>query len=258
MLTPPNSQSRIPYGYRPWGFSPLSTVPFFSNRYAGGTRRRSMGNQTLTTTKRRKRIPRNSFNRKLMNAQPAKHQTGSTIATLLHDQIWSFTPTVAITQGDAYNSRTGDYVHLAAIKLKGFFNSAVTAGAYSYRILVGYTGEEYNITSLSTSGLADAEIFLPNTTSNFRPAGLVNPKAFTCLFDQTIDINSQIVSTLDLQSYAFTVQLDKKFPYQANASVFGKNQNLMVVVIGSIAGGTGGVTAAGGVTLAYDLIFKDI
>lgn len=236
--------------------SGLKVLPYLARNQRSSAR--SMGTQNMVTTRRKKRTNKRSFASKLMSVQPAKHQSGQTIATLLHDQIWSFNATAAITQGDTNANRTGDYVHLAAIKIKGFFNSAVTAGAYSYRIIVGYTGEEYSNTSLASTALTDTEIFIPNTTANFRGAGLVNPKAFTCLYDETIDINSEITATLTLKSYAFTVQLDKKFPYQASASVFGKTQNLMVVVIGGVAGGTLGITAAGGTTLSYDLIFKDI
>lgn len=234
----------------------LKLLPYLRSNQRSSVR--TMGTQNMVTTKRKKRTSRRSFAAKLMNAQPAKHQSGQTIATLLHDQIWSFNATAAITQGDTNANRSGDYVHLAAIKIKGFFNAAATAGAYSYRIMVGYTGEEYANTSLSSTALTDTELFIPNTTANFRGAGLVNPKAFTCLYDETIDINSEIAATLSLKSYAFTVQLDKRFPYQASGSVFGKTQNLMVVVIGGVAGGSLGITAAGGTTLSYDLIFKDL
>lgn len=234
----------------------LKVVPYLRRNNPSGAR--TMGTQNIVTTKRKKRTSKRSFAAKLMNAQPAKHQSGQTIATMFHDQIWSFNVTAAITQGDSNANRNGDYVHLAAIKIKGFFNAASTAGAYSYRILVGYTGEEYSNTSLSSTALTDAEIFIPNTTANFRGAGIVNPKAFTCLYDETIDVNSEIAATLSLKSYAFTVQLDKRFPYQASASVFGKTQNLMIAVIAGVAGGTLGVTAAGGTTLSYDLIFKDL
>lgn len=235
--------------------SSLKVLPYMLGNSSTG---RSSGTQNMVTAKRKRKPNRNSFRSKLMAVTAAKHHTGTQAQAFTHDSIYSLNVTAGIVQGDLNSTRNGDSIHLAAIKIKGFFNAATAAGAYSYRILVGYTGEEYTNTSFSAAAIGDVELFLPNTTNSFRGTGIINPKAFTCLYDETIDVNSEVAAALSLKSYAFTVQLDKRFPYQASGSVLGKDKNLMIVVIGSVAGGSLGVTAAGGTTISFDCIFKDL
>lgn len=205
---------------------------------------------------RRRARRSNSFHARVLKDQPAKHYANSSLTSLTHDTITTVVPTTGITQGTSNTNRIGDYVDLCAIKLKGYFTSAVTSGVYSYRILVGYTGEEYNLPTVLGTGLTSAELFIPNTTANWAVNGIINPKAFTVLHDETIDINSVLTAVSDISSYSFTVPLNTKFEYQAAASIYGKTRNLAVVVIGSVGGGTVGSTSAGATVMSYDLIFK--
>lgn len=231
-------------------------VPYVGTRTR--PRYRSGASQTMVTTKRKTRKNSNSFLSRLMAAQPAKHYLNSSTTGLAHNNLFTVVPTAGITQGTAVTNRIGDQIHLAAIKIKGFFETDTTAGAYSYRVQVGYTGEEYNLPTTLGSGLTLAEVFQPNTTAGWTVNGIVNAKAFTCIYDETIDINSQIAGVKDIKSYAFTVQLDKAFPYQGAGAVYGKNTNLVVLVSSSVSGGVTGSTSTGLTVLAYDLIFKDI
>lgn len=254
------SNSKYP---RPSIFNPLNMKWANNNDFYAYTAKyrvpyRSGATQTMIKTRRLRRRA-NSFQKKLMQAQPAKHYSNSSTTTLLYNNIYTCIPTAGITQGDSNSNRTGDYVHLAAIKIKGFFETATTDAGYSYRILIGYTGEEYNLpTVLQNTGLTSSELFITNTPANWIVNGQINPKAFTAIYDETIDLNSIIPGVKELKSYAFTVQLDKRFPYQSDGGIYGKNSNLAIIVLSSISGGVTGITSCGSTVLGYDLIFKDL
>lgn len=232
-------------------FNPQSSLPRTQMQY-------NKQPNSITYNKGIIRRGRKSFKKRVKQTEPAKHYAATSPASLVQGNPLSIIPTAGIVQGTSNAQREGDSVDLCALKVRGFYNSAATAGAYSCRILVGWTGEEYALPSTFGTGLTTSEIFLANTVTSFVPSGIVNPKAFTVLYDTVIDINSQIAATLDLESFAFTVPLnDTTFPYQADASAFGKTKNLAIVAVAGVAGGTIGTTAAGGITLTYDLVFKD-
>lgn len=198
-----------------------------------------------------------SMQKQIVSAMPAKHFAGEAPTSLIHNVITTMIPTSGIIQGTGNTQRVGDSITLCALKLKGFFNTDTSANAYSYRIIIGYTGEEFSgIGSTLGSGLGATELFLQNTTSTVI-TGIINPKAFTVLEDYTVDINSLIAATRDVMSYSLNVNLgDTRFVYQSNGSTQGKTRNLAIVVIGSVVAGASGVTAVGGTTLTWDLIFK--
>jgi len=215
--------------------------------------------RTVTTTKRKQRKQlASSIKRVITNEKPAKHLSFFTSSALTHNTILSMSPTQGVVQGDTNADRDGDQIQLCALKLKGSFFAPTTANGYSYRIMVGYSGEEYPTgTALTASGLVEAEIFLPNTGTGQRTNALNNPKAFTVLYDETVDVNSLISGVQDVYSYSLTVPLnDSKFYYQSNQSTYGKTKSLYVVVIPSVIAGTLGITSAGNVHISADLIFK--
>ena len=90
----------------------------------------------------------------------------------------------------------------------------------------------------------------------FGSTGIINPKAFSVLYDQTMNLNSQIAGTVDVMSFAQTIQLNQKYLYQSAGSIYGKTKNLYVVVIADIAGGAPGISNAGDLVLAMDLVYK--
>jgi hypothetical protein len=216
------------------------------------------GSKTMVTQKRRKKkYNKNSFRNKLMNTIPAKHYTvAASQAVMTHNTIYTMVPTQGVTQGDGNANRDGDSIDICALKLKGFAQTHSNASAYSYRILVGWSGEELSSLTNFGSGLGASEIFLPSTTDNWVLNGVVNPKAFTCVYDQTIDIGSQITGVVDLTSFSINVPFNTRFLYQSAASIQGKSRNLCVVIIAATAGGTTGSTNAGAIYAGADLIFK--
>lgn len=215
---------------------------------------------TTSMVKKRRPVTKSQSLKSLVKAtEPAKHYTWSNNASLVHNTLLTCAPSQGIAQGLTNTNRLGDSVYLCAVKIHGFYQSASTANAYTFRLQVGWTGEEYgtaNIAGQLVSGLTLAEVYLPNTAALASVNGITNPKAFTSLYDLTIDINSQLAATVDVQSFEFTVPLNVNFPYQSDGSVFGKARNLVVVASASVASGVSGTTASGNVVWSGDLIFK--
>lgn len=243
--------------YAPYA-NQLGTMVYSGIKAPQRQRYATSNTRTLTTTKRKRKQLTSSIKRVISSEKPAKHRSFYTAVAMTHNQIYSMSPTEVVTQGDTNEDRDGDQIELCALKLKGSFFAPTTANGYSYRIIVGYSGEEYPVNgSLTVSGLVDAEIFLPNTGSGHRTNGLINPKAFTCLHDETIDVNSLLDTVSDVYSYYVEVPLNNhKFYYQATQSIYGKTRNLYVVVISTATGGTLGITNSGAVQMSTDLIFK--
>lgn len=163
--------------------------------------------------------------------------------------------TAQIGQGTGNADRLGDSIYLEALKLEGFFQSATDPNAYRFRLIVGYSGEEYGVTTFTAGNLTATELFLPSTTTT-PTNGIINPKAFTVLYDEVHDINSQVENYRTIASTRTTIQLKQQFPYQASTSVYGKTKNLYAVVV-AYAADVAAATPIGSAVLSYDLIFKD-
>lgn len=216
--------------------------------------------QTLSTvrTKRKPKSAKSYIKRVIESDKPAKHKTHYAATALVHNLIYSISPTQLVVQGDTNEDRDGDQIQLCALKMNGTLFSDGTANGYTYRIMIGYSGEEYNLSAgtWQATALQEAELFLPATGNGFRTGAIVNPKAFTCLYDEVVDINSLLSGVVDIHSYSLTVPLTGKFPYQSTASIYGKNRSLYVVVIPCVNGGSLGLTSCGAIQASFDLIFK--
>lgn len=212
--------------------------------------------RTVTTTRRRKRGGSTSLRSAIIATKPSKQYTVASSVALVHNTLNTMNVTAGVTQGDGNSNRDGDSISLSALKISGSYFSDSVAGAYTMRIIVGYSGEEYSTTTLG-SGLGTTEVFLPATTTTFTHLGQINPKAFTVLHDEKIDLNSQIAAVVDVNSFNVHVSLNNaKFDYQSTASIYGKTKNLYVICVAGVGGGSSGVTAAGSVVLNANLIFK--
>jgi len=252
--------------YNPYYKAAMTAIPYMGskavvvrNKYR--TRNVTSATHGLVNYSRPKRnAARKSLKVAVKDTQPAKHFAFETNQALLHNTIVTNVPTQGPIQGDSNIGRTGDSIYICALKVQGLFQSSAAANFYSMRLLVGWTGEEITGVGAASgfvSGLGLSEVFLPGTGGIVSTNGIVNPKAFTVLHDITIDSNSQIVTTVDGESFSFTVPINQSYYYQSAASAQGKFKNLVVVVAGFAAGGTTGTTAAGNIIMAADLIFKE-
>lgn len=202
------------------------------------------------------RTKKRGFKNKVLATKQAKHLSGGSIGTLFHNTHQTLSLTTQITQGDTISNREGDQIFLEAIKVNYSYQTPLTSNGYTLKILIGYSEDEFNYVNFSTPGLVSADLYHPGTDANWSPNGIINSKAFTLVHQEKVDVNSQISSTSDVTSGSFTVSLKKMFNYKAGASVYGKYNNLYMVVVGSAIGGTAGSTSAGAAVVGYDLIFK--
>lgn len=227
-----------------------------ANRARSSQLQYSKGATNTSTWSRLRKKRKTTFKSKVISLEPTKHYSFNTLTALLHDNLYTCVPTTGIVQGTAVGNRQGDQVELAALKVKGYFQSAAASNSYQYRIIVGYSGEEFLFpNTFGLAGLQAVDVFHP-LTPQWSANGIVNPKAFTVLYDETVDINSLVTATTDLVGISFTIPLNKTFPYQAPGSQFGKNQNLCAIIMGQVNAGASGITATGLASISMDLIFK--
>lgn len=252
-----NPTSLIANALLPYGYSKLLRV-MNPPRSSTGLRTGRSRTLTMTTVKRKKRYGRSSFKDQLYNNMAAKHFTGEQGVTMTHNTLYTLVPTAGPTQGDANTSRDGDAIVLCGLKLSGFYNTDTAAGPYAFRVIVGFTGEEYSNVTFG-SGLGLSELFLPNTGGTVSSNGLINAKAFTVLHDEKFTVNSEIAATRSRADYSIYVPLNnQKFYYQSSASALGKTKNLVVVICADVVAGTTGTTAVGGTSISWDFIYKNM
>lgn len=233
-----------------------SSSPVFPNI----NKRQKMGfsyTGTGTVTKRKKGVrgTRKTFANKVRQIQPAKHLTGESNVTILNGLIYTMNITAQIAQGNGNSQREGDSVFLEALKIEGAIQTSTSSNAYKFRILLGYSGEEYGVTTLTSGNLTQTELFQPSTFT-VAANGIINPKAFTCIYDEVIDLNSQIEGDRTIQSFRDTVVLNKRFPYQQSTGVYGKDKNLYMVII-SYSSDSPLSDPNGSALVSYDCIFRN-
>lgn len=173
--------------------------------------------------------------------------------SMTSNQIYNFPLTAQITQGTTQANRTGDSVYLSALKLRGYIASPVTSSVYFYRIIVGFCNNTNLNVSLLASGFTAADVFL-NTPTSAYVNGIINPKAFTALYDAQFTVNSQVSGASDGIHWTDTIPINQKFQYDASNSALGKSKNLFILVIPTAVG----TTAAGSCAISTDLIFKNL
>lgn len=225
-----------------------------SKNYRKGTR----GKKTIY---KKKESPKTMVKKALLSMAQTYHDTvgdNTVNAALTHNTIYTYNITAQCTQGTGLDERQGDEIYLVGLKIKGSVFTAATAGAYKYRVMVLLSGEEYNPAVLNSSGLTSGEIWLPNTAFTFNVHGLLNTKAVTPLFDQVLDINSTISGVADVATVDINIPLSRKFQYQSDNGVYGKKQNIYLVVTSNVGGGTAGTTSTGQFLGATDLIYKNL
>lgn len=206
----------------------------------------------------RRRNNSGSLRTAIQAIKPAKHWTSESAFNTSANTLYSHSPTTLILQGNTNSTREGDQIRLEALKIRVTSHSAPASNAYVYRVIVGFSGEEYTPGSgYTTAGLTAAELFLPSTATLAPTNGMINSKAFTVLYDRTYDINSQVTGVADGYTYSDTVRIGQDFMYQSSGSSQGKTKNLFIVVTATVANGVSGVTATGDSVISYDLIFKE-
>lgn len=221
---------------------------------------------TQTKTKSMPRVYKKPATKKLATVAAVKRMIGAvaekkqqalgvgpTAFTLVNSGVpYSYNVTAQLIQGTADSNRIGDTIFLESFHFNATIISAAAGSYYRYRVLVGWSGEELTPAGFTTAGLSAAQIFI---NSGFDATNMVvNPKAFTVLHDEIVEINSQIAAVND--GATVRVNLYKgirgKFNYQAAGSTYGKIRNLFVVFIPQ----SGGVTPLDLGTMNINMVTK--
>jgi len=227
-----------------------SKVAQMVRRYQGSTR-------TMTKTKRKRGgSSRMSLTRRILNTVPAKHfKYNNATALSKGAPIYTWSPTQSVLRGTADDQRVGDTITLCSLKWNGVFNSDVTSNSYIYRLIIGFTGEEFNAATFLTN-YTTGELFQSSTVGAIKSNGIVNPKAFTLLFDQKFTISSNLAGVVDVMPVVGSINLkNQKFVYQADGSTYGKMKNLVVIIMGDEIVGSAAPNA-GGASISWDFCFK--
>lgn len=222
---------------------------------------RGPGAVTYTKTKKKKKqYTRNSLQKKIMNLAGAKHWTVECNVASKHNNFYNFSPTQGIVTGSTNVTRNGDDAFLCAFKVNGTIVAPTTAGAYQYRLILGWSTVEDSTAGINAGWVATAQMnnmFLPNSGTAYGTTGLINPKCFTVLDDRIIDVNSIVSGVAEVKHFGYTVQIDQKFVYLGSSSAYGKFKNLYYLAIPIVSGGVANTTSTGSIVASTDLIFKD-
>jgi len=195
----------------------------------------------------------------LLKTEIKNYNTNVANAAVTHSSFYAHAMTQGITQGLTIEDRIGDEIFLNAIRFNVFLTAPGTAGAYSYRIMLVWSGEEFNNTStLVTTSLSAGEVMLPGYSSGSAYLAIVNRKAVTVLWDRIVDINSNVSATSDVTTVSGTLNLkNQRFAYQSAGSIYGKTKNLYFIAIPNVANGTTGTTGCGAIGITYSIDFRD-
>jgi len=205
--------------------------------YAHGLTKTSVNKRKRRNTGKTKVATVAAVKRMIMGREEKKFFSGTaTLATITNDSIYTFNLTARIQTGTEDGNRIGDSVNLT--NLEGFVKwyTDTEAAYYQLRILVFWSGEEYDVSStlFSTSGFGGTQLFKPYGA--FPCQGITNPKAITVLHDAFIEINSQIDGFEDGRTHRFNVPFNgQKYNYRQDLSKYGKTKNLYCVIIGNYA-----------------------
>jgi len=149
--------------------------------------------------------------------------------------VFSTNLTAKIVQGSGDGQRVGDCINLGSLVWNATFTTAVKGTYYRYRVIVGFSGEEYNPAGITKTGLGATEVFCNSGSDTFTQ--VVNTKSFTAIYDNMLEINSLLDAVNDGKTLRGTIPLgSRKFEYQKAADTFGKIKNLYLVIVPSFNG----------------------
>jgi len=188
-----------------------------------------------------------------------KHASNNTfVGTLSNDLMYFTCPTQNVARGTAINERIGDQVKLKYLKINGFFSASTAANAnVKMRVSVFYCTDGRSASSVSVGTFSAQDLFHPNTFGT-PSTGAWDEKAITVLADMTIDLNSNVSTSQEVKSFAFTVPLKNSVcSYKESGSAFSHKRNLYIMITGHTPVGAN-VLNLGQVAYSYDLGFNDI
>lgn len=157
------------------------------------------------------------------------------ITAIAQGSIYTYNLTAQLTQGNADGTRVGDVVDLKNLEFNLQWYTHPAAAYYRLRVLVFWSGEEYNpgATNFGSASLSTGQLFIGAAT--FVTQNICNTKSINVLYDQLAEINSAVAGYEDGMTLRanITSGIAGKYTYQESGSVYGKTKNLYMVVIGN-------------------------
>lgn len=133
--------------------------------------------RTFTSTKTKMRQPRKSV-RKVATVAAVKRMIGQVVEKKQNsfgvnqafgignnNTVHSANLTAKIIQGTTDGSRIGDSIFINSVHMNMSIATATDSSYYRYRVIIGWSGEEYNISGVNVTGLGGTEVFI---LGNFR------------------------------------------------------------------------------------------
>lgn len=199
-------------------------------RTLGVKRKRKSGkkNNKLLTVGAAKRMLQGVLEKKQLIIYPQ-------ITAIAQASVYTYNLTAQLTQGTADGNRIGDSVDIRNLEFNLQWLTAPQGAYYRLRVLVFWSGEEYNpgASNFGSASLGINQLFIGSAT--FATQNIVNSKSINIIYDQLAEINSAVPAYEDGMSLRanITSGLAGKFLYQEAGSVYGKTKNLYMVVIGN-------------------------
>ena len=173
------------------------------------------------------------------------------------DVLYTYNFTAQIVQGTTDGTRVGDQINLGSLEVNLRYETGTIGGAYQLRILIFWSGEEYNPSNntLTAANFTASQLFLPGV-SGLIPFAPCNSKAVVLLHDQIMNVDSQIEGKPDVGVSRINIPLKgQTFKFQESGSVYGKTKNLYMVAL--CTGTVSGAGAFGNVYFQSKLNFMD-
>lgn len=189
----------------------------------------------------------------------SKPGNGPPDTVMSHNTIYTLNLTGNINKGDDEDNRTGETIHLEALKFRVHFTSVsgqVTNGnrPKTFRVMiVKHDGDHLGGFDVFGGGLGSTDLFQGNTNPVFE---WPNPKNVTVLYDNKVKITPVINTEQYEKECSDILKLNTPFTYKSDQN-YGKTWNLYLVIMGYEPSGTTGTTTIGRAYFHGDLIFKD-
>lgn len=233
---------------------PLSTKSSYTNSVS---QTKTMVIRKRKSGKGKRKVATVAAVKKMINGALEKKQLGITKTVVpavgQKNSVFTENVTAKIVQGTADGQRVGDGIHLTSLHFTFTAVANLLGNFYKYRLIIGWSGEEYNPGTWATGSLGTGEIFQSSFTDAVN--AIVNTKAFTPIYDNIIDVNSLITGVADGNTTRGVLKLDTKFPYQSPGSVYGKTRNLYIVMVPYFS--IGAPSDIGGLQIDYVIKFTD-
>lgn len=162
-----------------------------------------------------------------------------------------------IARGDTGADRTGDNIHLDALKFNMLFSNNGATNLANEKILrimiVKADAEVLGASDAWGSGLGSTDLY--QDSASLPVFACINPKLVTKVYDKCVRLIPQ-GAVQSLTRISELIPINQRFTYKSGTN-FGKQINYYMVINIYEPGATSGTTNVGLVYLSTDLIFKD-